>query len=265
MAGDNLFEGGYVMNFLTETAFDCASSISDPIARMLGTWSTQINAATIFLRIILSVVLAAIIGCERSSKRHSAGLRTFILVSLASTIAMMLDVFLADMAGIKFYMTSAASVIAVAIISVNSMVFSSRNQIKGLTTSVGLWTSGVIGLTAGAGYYTVTLSAFFALLICLSVFPMFERFLKDRSNHFEIHLELVSSSRLQDFVTTIRRLGLKIDDIELNPAYANSGLAVYSVSISICSAELKQYKTHREIIEALHTLDYVYHIEEMHG
>ncbi|MBE6571060.1 MAG: MgtC/SapB family protein [Ruminococcaceae bacterium] len=246
---------------LTETS----KYIIDPVARFLGEWSTEINAATIFLRIILSVLLAAIIGCERSSKRHSAGLRTFILVSLASTVAMMLDIFLADVAGIKFYMTSAASVIATAIISVNSMVFSSRNQIKGLTTSVGLWTCGIIGLTCGAGYYTVTLAAFCALLLCLSIFPVFERYLKNRSNHFEIHLELTTSVKLQDFVTTIRRLGLKIDDIELNPAYANSGLSVYSVSISISSAELKKYKTHHEIIEALKTLDYVYHIEEMHG
>ncbi len=248
-----------------ETLTETSAYIIDPVARLLGEWSTEINAATIFLRIILSVFLAAIIGCERSSKRHSAGLRTFILVSLASTVAMMLDIFLADVAGIKFYMTSAASVIAVAIISVNSMVFSSKNQIKGLTTSVGLWTCGIIGLAAGAGYYTVTLAAFCALLLCLSIFPVFERYLKNRSNHFEVHLELTASAKLQDFVTTIRRLGLKIDDIELNPAYANSGLSVYSVSISISSAELKKYKTHHEIIEALKTLDYVYHIEEMHG
>ena len=145
------------------------------------------------------------------------------------------------------------------------MLFSSRNQIKGLTTSVGLWSCGIIGLTAGAGYYTVTIVGFVALILCLYIFPSFEKYLKNRSNHFEVHLELVSSSRLQDFVTTIRRLGLTIDDIELNPAYVNSGLSVYSVAISISSEELKKYKTHKEIIEALSTLDYIYHIEEMHG
>ena len=56
---------------------------------------------------------------------------------------------------------------------------------------------------------------------------------------------------------------MKIDDIELNPAYVNSGLSVYSISISISSQELKKYKTHTDIIEALSTLDYVYHIEQM--
>jgi putative Mg2+ transporter-C (MgtC) family protein len=101
-------------------------------------------------------------------------------------------------------------------------------------------------------------------MVSLSVFPTLEAFLKNRSNHFEIHLELTDSRYLQNFVTTIRRLGLIIDDIELNPAYANSGLSVYTISISISSAELKKYKTHSEIIQALSTLDYVYHIEEMH-
>ena len=97
----------------------------------------------------------------------------------------------------------------------------------------------------------------------MSLFPTFEAYLKDRSNHFEVHLELKDRQNLQDFVTTIRRLGLRIDDIESNPAYLNSGLSVYSVSITIDSGELKKYKTHREIIEALRTLDYVYYIEEM--
>jgi putative Mg2+ transporter-C (MgtC) family protein len=70
---------------------------------------------------------------------------------------------------------------------------------------------------------------------------------------------------LQDFTSTIRKLGLTIDDIELNPAYVNSGLSVYSIAISISSKELKKYKTHEEIIEALKTLEYIYHIEEMHS
>lgn len=239
--------------------------IYDPLSEILGIRSVEINTYSILLRIGISILFAAIIGCERSVKRHSAGFRTFILVSFASTVAMLLDVFLVGKTGMNFYLVSAASVIAVSIISVNSMLFSSRNQIKGLTTSVGLWACGILGLCAGAGFYTVSVAGFAALILSLYIFPSFEKYLKDRSNHFEVHLELINSSYLQDFVTTIRKLGLKIDDIELNPAYVNSGLSVYSVAISISSKELKKYKTHKEIIEALSTLNYIYHIEEMHG
>lgn len=100
-------------------------------------------------------------------------------------------------------------------------------------------------------------------MLCLSVLPSAERYLKDKSNHFEVHLELKNKSNLQDFITTIRRLGMTIDDIEINPAYINSGLSVYSVSFTITKEELKKYKKHHEIIEALSTLEYVSHIEEM--
>ncbi len=237
--------------------------IYDPIAELLGAWSKDLSIGSIILRVALSVVLAAVIGWERSSKRHAAGLRTFILVSFACTVAMILDLWLVGLVGGAASVLAGAAVIAVAILSGNSILFSSRNQIKGLTTSAGLWACGIIGLASGAGLYMATLISFVTLLCSLSFFPRFEKYLKNRSNHFEVHLELKTKENLQDFVTTIRRLGLKIDDIESNPAYMGSGLSVYSVAMTIKSEELKRYKTHTEIIEALRTLDYVYYIEEM--
>ncbi len=238
-------------------------TVADPLALALGGWAADLTPGAICLRLGITVVLAAVVGCERASKRHSAGLRTFILVAFASAVAMMLDLFLMAGTSVRFPLLSAATVVGTAMLSSNSVLFSSRSQIKGLTTSAGLWTCGIIGLSAGAGYYTVTLIAFLLLLAILMYLPGLETYLKNRSNHFEIHLELKSRDRLQDFVSTIRRLGLRIDDIELNNAYLGSGLSVYSITITIESPELKKYKTHTEIIDALSTLDYIYHIEEM--
>ena len=235
----------------------------DPLIKFLGEWARGINFYSVVFRILLVVVLAAIIGCERSSKRHSAGLRTFIIVSLASAVSAMIDFCIMANAKSGFPVISAASVISIAMISGNSILFSSKSQIKGLTTSAGLWACGIIGLSIGAGLYTITLISFIALLCCISQLPLIESVLKDRSNHFEVHLELKNTYNLQDFVTTIRKLGLKIDDIESNPAYLNSGLSVYSVSITIRRRDFKKYRKHRDIIEALRSLDYINHIEEM--
>ena len=251
---NNIFLGFAVINEL---------ATSDPLATLLGGWSSGLSAGGVIFKLVLSVLLSAIIGCERATKRHSAGLRTFILVSLSCTISMMLDCFLFAATGSSLFFLSAASIIALSIICVNSLFVSSRSQIKGLTTSVAMWTCGMLGLTIGAGFYTAAAFIFVTLLMTLSVFPYFEIRLKDRSNHFEIHLELTESKYLQDFVTTIRKLGMTIDDIEYNTAYAGSGLSVYTIAISIRNGDLKKYKTHSELIEALRTLKYVYHIEEM--
>ena len=237
--------------------------MQDAIAVWLGDWSAGLTTGSVLLRLGLSLVLSAILGFERASKRHSAGLRTFILVSLASTVAALMDLYLMEYIGALVPAVSAAAIIGAAMISGNSILFSSRNQIKGLTTSAGLWGCALIGLALGAGLYLLGLAAFVTLLCCLSLLPYLERYLKDRSNHFEVHLELKNRSNLQDFITTIRRLGLRIDDIESNAAYLNSGLSVYSIALTIVSPELKKYKKHEEIIEALRSLDYVSHIEEM--
>ena len=232
----------------------------DPIVKILGEWAGQLNPASITLRTILVLILSASIGWERSIKRHSAGLRTFMLVSLAAEMIIIVEL---NLPNNSTYFLSAAAILAIAYISSGALFTSSRNQIRGLTTSVGLWASGIIGIAIGSGQYTVGIVTYLGLLLCLFFFPKLEKSLKDRSNHFEVHLELIDSKYLQNFVSTIRELGLEIDDIEFNPAYVRSGLSVYSVAISINSQLLKQYKTHEDIINALNTLEYVNHIEEI--
>ena len=235
----------------------------DLIARFLGSWSYGINIRTILLRVVLSVLMASFIGWERSSKRHAAGLRTFIMIAMATNSASMVDAWLMETKGVVIPVISAAVVVGASMISVYTILFSSRNQIKGLTTSAGLWTCGIVGLVVGIGFYTAAIIVTIVMMICLSLLPRLEDYLKDRSNHFEIHLELNTAGDFKPFVATARQLGLHIDEIEFNPAYVHSGLSVYSVALSIVSKELKKFKTHTEIIDALRSLEYVSHVEEM--
>lgn len=238
-------------------------ALADPIAKMLGSWSVELTTYSILLRLVTVIILTSIIGCERSSKRHSAGLRTFVLVSFSSCVAMILDLYLMQEYRIGFPLLSSATIISAAMLSGNSIIFSSRSQIKGLTTSAALWFCGFLGFVIGAGQYTLSIIVYVLFLCILTWFPSIEVYLNNRSNHFEIHLELKNSNYLRDFVTVSRQLGLRIDDIEANQAYVGSGLSVYTITFTISSAELKKYKTHREIIQALSSLDYIYHIEEL--
>ncbi len=222
----------------------------------------------LILRITLSVVMCAIVGCERTNKRHSAGLRTFMLMGLASSTAMILDVYLTSgnlypKPDGGFYFLSAAILVASATLSVHSLFRNARNQILGLTTAVALWACCIIGLCCGAGLYALAIFSALMLLFCLVTISGLEGFLKDRSAHVELHLELTESQYLKSFITTVRRLGLSIDDIELNRSYRETKLSVYTISLTIESEELKKNKTHHEIIEALSTLEYVSHVEEM--
>ena len=141
-------------------------NIIDPLANLMGDWSAKITIGSIFLRLALTIILSAILGCERASKRHSAGLRTFLVISLASTIASMLDQFFIETYGMTFPIVSLGAVIALASISNSSIIFSAKSQIRGLTTSASMWACGIIGLSIGVGFYTIAIIGFAILHYC---------------------------------------------------------------------------------------------------
>lgn len=235
----------------------------DYLAGKIGEWSMHLSPAGITLRLLVALIIGAAIGWERTNKRHSLGLRTFIIVTLAGAMAGLLDFYLLEMHGTTIFILSSAAVISSTMLSLRSIIFNSRTQIKGLTTAAALWMMGLLGVALGVGLYTVAAAMFCILMFVLTGLPVLEEYLNDKSNHFEVHLELNSAKSLPLFTSTIRKLGMRIDDIEFNPAYAGSGLTVYAVSFTISSEELKKYKSHQEIIDALATLDYIEFIEEL--
>ena len=104
---------------------------NDVIANLLGDWSKEINIYSTLLKIVLAVFLSAIIGFERSSKRHAAGLRTFILVTIASTVAMIIEIYAFKNNIGTMLIVSAATIIAVAIIRTEAMNFELDYQTGG--------------------------------------------------------------------------------------------------------------------------------------
>ncbi len=235
---------------------------TDIIAKALGSWASQVNVGSTLIKTVIVVVMAVILGCERSKNRHAAGLRTFIVLSIGSMFAGLADVYFINEHGVGFPFMSAAVFIGISIITANTIIYSSKNQIMGLTTSVAMWSMSIISAVLGFGLYTAALIGFAALMIGLLAFSKVEAYIKNKSNHFEVHLELKTRAGLQEFITSAREFGLTIDNLELNPAYANSGLSVYTVRFTITGKALKK-KSHSDLIEALSVLDCVYYIEKI--
>ena len=108
--------------------------IVDPLANLLGDWSKNVNIYSIILRIGLAIIIGFAVGWERSNKHHAAGLRTFMLAVLGSTVAMIIDMFIKEEYNTGIFAISALSVLSLAIISCNTTIYTSKSQIKGLTT-----------------------------------------------------------------------------------------------------------------------------------
>lgn len=234
----------------------------DIIGNVLGGWAQEFNVYSSLLKIALCLCIGVIIGAERSRNLQAAGLKTFVFISIASVLAGIFDFYMVTVAGAGFSFACPIIILSTAIISSNTILFNSNNQFRGLTTSVGLICAEAMALVISFGFYFIGLIGLIVYIIGYMALPKLEVAVKRRSLSFEIYVELKSRESLQKFIQAVRQLGLKINSVELNPAYSNSGFAVYSMILKIIKTELGN-ATHKDIIDAISALDMVNFIEEV--
>ncbi len=114
---------------------------------------TGTPAGAALLRLGAAVLMGGLIGFERALHGRNAGLRTHILVSLASCLFALLSIeILARFEGeVSDPLRLIEAVTAgVAFLAAGSIIVSG-GSVKGLTTGAGMWLAGAIGLACGIG------------------------------------------------------------------------------------------------------------------
>lgn len=110
--------------------------------------------------IILATLLSGIVGLNRELNDHPAGLRTHMLIGMATcvfTILSRIGFPGADPARIAAYVLPGLGFIGA------GAILHHKGQIQGLTTAAGIWATAAIGMTVGAGLWFMGL--FIALMI----------------------------------------------------------------------------------------------------
>ncbi len=121
-------------------------------------------------KLLLSFVLGSSIGLERRRKGQVAGMRTFSLICMGATLAMLVSIYIPqEYLGLKNGDPGriAAQVISGIGFLGAGAIIQMKGSVKGLTTAAGIWMSAAIGLAIGAGMYAIatvaTLLVFFVL------------------------------------------------------------------------------------------------------
>lgn len=137
------------------------------------------------IRLTVSGLLGGVIGYERQARHKSAGLRTYILVSIGSGLIMILSLNIystvegltnADPARLAAQVVSGIGFLGAGSIMKEGLT------IKGLTTAASLWVVSGVGLAAGAGYYLAAVVTTLLVFITLTVLTRME----DRSCTFDV-------------------------------------------------------------------------------
>ena len=137
--------------------------------------------ADLLLRVLVGTVLGAVIGYERGVHRRPAGLRTHLLVSLASSTFMVVSTHFMyfqhytrdDLVAVDPSRIAASVVTGVGFLG-GGAILRTGVSVQGLTTAAGLWLCAAIGLSAGAGMYVVSLFSTVLGMVALALLRRLE-------------------------------------------------------------------------------------------
>ncbi len=115
----------------------------------------------IAVKLILAILLGGLIGFERERRGKPAGLRTHMLVSVASALYVMAAQETALRAGEPVDSVRAMSGVAQGVGFLGAgVILQSRGEVRWLTTAAALWAAAAVGLGVAMGmYYMVVLAS----------------------------------------------------------------------------------------------------------
>ncbi len=131
---------------------------------------TTITLSEALIRMAVSLALGALIGMERQVHHHPAGFRTFTLICAASTLAVIVSLYLcqsyvdtmkADPSRIAAQVLSGVGFIGA------GLILKGNDGVSGLTTAACIFVCAVIGLAVGAGMLLLAAITSVVVLIIL--------------------------------------------------------------------------------------------------
>ena len=141
---------------------------------------------TIFLRLLIVIVLAGILGWERESTGKSAGLRTHILVGVGAVLFVVIGEMFVEKyrqydQSMRFDPIRIVEAIVTGISFLGAgIIFVARDKgvVKNLTTAASIWTTSAVGMIVGLERYVLAVGStliIFSVLRFLAVIEIKQR------------------------------------------------------------------------------------------
>lgn len=222
----------------------------------------NVNELSVVLRLCLAVLCGGIIGLEREHKHRQAGFRTHILISVGASLATLISQYLIQEATEIFpeiavvcdpARLGAQVVAGMGFIGAGTIIVTKRRQVKGLTTAAGLWTTAIIGLSAGVGFYEITLFATFLLFLTESAFSKLEWISSSKVRSTNIYVEYEKHDIINAVVEELKVLDVTVGHMEISKANTEHG----NKPCAILGIYLNSNKLSREMV--------LNHLAEMQG
>lgn len=132
--------------------------------------SVEVDTLNSVFKLLLSMTLGCVVGYERKRKGQSAGVRTFSLIAMGATLAMILSIYVPqEYLGLKNGdpgRIAAQVITGIGFLGAGAII-QMKGSVRGLTTAAGIWMTATIGMAVGVGMYLVAVIATALILFIL--------------------------------------------------------------------------------------------------
>ncbi|WP_029320412.1 MgtC/SapB family protein [Butyrivibrio sp. AE3004] len=219
------------------------------------------NDVAVAIRLALATFLGSLVGWERLVRHHSAGIKTFALVSLGSAVATALNVYLAMMPGLNADVSRipAGVVSGIGFLGAGTILVTGKKQIKGLSTAASLWVTSCMGMAIGGGYIIVGITCFMLIAFSNLVLLHASKKVEEHSMYMSIYIEVNKNHGVTKLSKLLSDEGFVITSLskskEKTLRSSDTGL--------IIDLELDKRRAHDEILQIFNELEYVNYVEEI--
>lgn len=204
----------------------------------------KFDELSVAVRLVLATAMGGVIGMERGSTKHAAGLRTFMLVCLGAALAQIIDIRCVLLYGTGDPMRLAQGVLSgIGFLGVGTIIVTGRSHIKGLTTAATLWTTAVLGVSIGAGYIYSSLITFALIMIVIKVMAGVSHKHIQCHRLIKIEMEVASNEGARGVISYLREHGYCITEMDKKQCDDNILLSL--------EIDLGRKRDHNQIMEEI--------------
>lgn len=206
----------------------------------------ELTPVSMVVRILLAACCGGILGIERAKSNQAAGMRTYMLVCLGSTVVMLTSQYMAQYFNTGDPARLGAQVISgIGFLGAGSIMTGGKLEVRGLTTAAGLWTAACIGLAVGIGFYAGGILGTAAVYLTVSwLKPVAYRFSRDH-NRFGLYIEVKRMEYLPVVYKLIEEYDGYLSDKEVSECREDGSCG------AVLSIKLPREKIPEEIMEML--------------
>lgn len=187
---------------------------------------TMILQLHLLIRVVVASVCGAAIGYERQNRLKVAGVRTHLIVALGSALMMEISKYgFADVLGMQGVALDPSRIAAQIVSGIGflgaGIIFVRKQEISGLTTAAGIWSTAGIGMAIGAGLYCLGIASAALIILVQIILHKDIRWLHEAvSEH--ILLELDDEKALEAVREEFGKRHISIISVKIKKAEKNS-------------------------------------------